>query len=209
MNIQAEPARQGRKLEQVLEGARTVFLRDGFEGASVDDIARSAGVSKATLYSYFPDKRILFMEVAKAECLRQEKRTDELVEMQSDPKAALREAAEAMIRLFVSPFGKHVFKVCVAEADRFPELGRGFWESGPARVRSRMIDFFNDAIARGQLDIEDCGLAADQFAELCKADLFPKMVFGIQSTFSDAEIARVADGAVATFMARYGPKSQG
>jgi AcrR family transcriptional regulator len=206
MNIQTEPTRQGRKLEQVLEGARMVFLREGFEGASVDDIARSAGVSKATLYSYFPDKRILFMEVAKAECLRQEKRTDELVEMQSDPETALREAAEAMIRLFTSPFGKHVFKVCVAESDRFPELGRGFWESGPARVRKRMIVFFNEAMSRGQLDIDDCDLAADQFAELCKADLFPKMVFGIQSSFSDAEIARVADGAVATFMARYGPK---
>ena len=63
--------RKGRKFDQVLEGARAIFMRDGFEGASVDDIAREAGVSKATLYSYFPDKRLLFMEVAKAECNRQ------------------------------------------------------------------------------------------------------------------------------------------
>ena len=46
-------------------------MRDGFEGASVDDIAKAAGVSKATLYSYFPDKRLLFSEVAKGECNRQ------------------------------------------------------------------------------------------------------------------------------------------
>ena len=39
MNIQSEPARTGRKISQVLEGAREVFMRDGFEGASVDDIA--------------------------------------------------------------------------------------------------------------------------------------------------------------------------
>ncbi|MBT8455517.1 MAG: TetR/AcrR family transcriptional regulator [Rhodobacteraceae bacterium] len=209
MNVQTEPVKQGRKHAQVLEGARTVFLRDGFEGASVDDIAKSAGVSKATLYSYFPDKRILFMEVAKAECLRQEEMTDMMVEMNSDPNVALRHAATSMIRLFVSNFGKHVFRVCVAESDRFPELGREFWESGPARVRARMIDFFNDAIKRGQLEIEDCDLAADQFAELCKADLFPKMVFGIQEEFSDAEVARVANGAVDTFMARYGTKRAG
>lgn len=59
--------KRGRKFDQVLEGARLVFLQDGYEGASVDDIARAAGVSKATLYSYFPDKRLLFMEVAKIE----------------------------------------------------------------------------------------------------------------------------------------------
>ncbi len=47
--------KRGRKFDQVLQGAREIFMSDGFEGASVDDIARAAGVSKATLYSYFPD----------------------------------------------------------------------------------------------------------------------------------------------------------
>ena len=63
--------KKGRKFDQVVEGARTVFLRDGFEGASVDDIAREANVSKATLYSYFPDKRVLFLEIASQETHRQ------------------------------------------------------------------------------------------------------------------------------------------
>ena len=66
----ALPVTRGRKFLQVLEGARTIFLRDGFEGAAVDDIAREAGVSKATLYSYFPDKRIMFMEVFRSELTR-------------------------------------------------------------------------------------------------------------------------------------------
>ena len=62
---------RGRKYDQVLEGARQVFMADGFEGASVDEIARVAEVSKATLYKYFADKRMLFMEVANNECQRQ------------------------------------------------------------------------------------------------------------------------------------------
>ena len=74
-----EIIRKGRKFDQVLEGARSVFLRDGFEGASVDDIARAAGVSKATLYSYFPDKRLLFLEVARCECNRQTEETEALI----------------------------------------------------------------------------------------------------------------------------------
>ena len=64
MTAMSAEIKKGRKFDQVLEGARRIFMRDGFEGASVDDIARSAEVSKATLYSYFPDKRILFSEVA-------------------------------------------------------------------------------------------------------------------------------------------------
>ena len=67
----AAPIKKGRKFDQVLDGARQVFMADGYEGASVDAIARAAGVSKATLYSYFPDKKLLFMEVAKTECRSQ------------------------------------------------------------------------------------------------------------------------------------------
>ena len=87
-HIRAEPARdgqirRGRKFDQVLAGAREVFLRDGFEGASVDDIAREAGVSKATLYSYFPDKRLLFQEVARAECRRAADEAEAMVDDQA------------------------------------------------------------------------------------------------------------------------------
>ncbi|WP_291737881.1 TetR/AcrR family transcriptional regulator, partial [Leisingera sp. F5] len=71
MNQQASVLRTGRKFDQVLAGAREVFLADGFEGASVDNIAKAAGVSKATLYSYFPDKRVLFMEVVRSVCVQQ------------------------------------------------------------------------------------------------------------------------------------------
>ena len=70
-----------------------------------------------------------------------------------------------------------------------------------------MIAYFRQAIERGELEIEDCDLAADQFAELCKAELFSKMLLGIQDRFSDEEFARIRDGAVDMFMARYGAKS--
>ena len=60
----------GRKFDQVVRGAAAIFLRDGFAGASVDDIARAARVSKATLYSYFPDKSHMFQEAMRTETMR-------------------------------------------------------------------------------------------------------------------------------------------
>lgn len=199
--------RKGRKFDHVLEGARTVFLRDGFDGASVDDIARAAGVSKATLYSYFPDKRVLFVEVAKRECRRQADEALELVSLTAPPGLVLSEAARRIIDFFLSEFGQRVFRICVAEADRFPELGQEFYESGPALVRDRIKAYLDLAVQRGELVIDDTLLAADQFAELCKADVFPAVIFGIRRDFSPADRQRVADGAVAMFMARYGAKA--
>ena len=196
--------KKGRKFAQVLEGARQVFMADGFEGASVDDIAKTAQVSKATLYSYFPDKRLLFMEVAQTECQRQADSAFETIDMTAPVDVVLRGIALQMVEFLTSHFGQSVFRICVGESDRFPELGRAFYESGPEMVRSHIADFLQDAQTRGEVQIEDVALAADQFAELCKADLFPKMVFNLQNTFTTDEKCRVVDGAVAMFMARYG-----
>ena len=212
MNIQArsdpQPSRadikRGRKYDQVIAGARAVFLAAGYEGASVDDIARAAGVSKATLYSYVPDKRLLFMEVATLECRRQTDTALEEVDMSRPPSEVLPFAAERMMDFFLSPFGRGVFRIVVAEADRFPEIGREFWECGPERGRGILVDYFAKACARGELAIDDLRLAADQFTELCKADLFPRLIFGIDAAFTPEERRRVAEGAVTMFLARYG-----
>jgi len=166
--------KRGRKFDQVLKGARDIFMSDGFEGASVDDIARAAGVSKATLYSYFPDKRLLFMEVAKTECVRQAESAVETIDMSLPADVVLTEAAWQMVSFFTSDFGQRVFRLCVAEG-----------------------------ISRGELIVDDIPLAADQFNELCKADLFPKLVFSLETHFDDTAKKRIVEGAVKTFLARY------
>ncbi|WP_068116279.1 TetR/AcrR family transcriptional regulator [Tropicimonas marinistellae] len=196
--------KRGRKYDQVVEGAREVFLQDGFEGASVDDIARAAGVSKATLYSYFPDKRLLFLEVAKAGCCQ--KAYDAVQEIDADraPEDVLMAAATQMMCFFLSDIGRAAFRVVIAESERFPELGREYWLNGPARAREVLIAYFDKAIPRGELKIDDLELAADQFIELCKVDLFPRLLMGLDQEFSAAEHERIARGAVEMFMARYG-----
>lgn len=204
MNVAEPVIKRGRKYDQVLGGAWNVFRRDGFEGASVDDIAREAGVSKATLYSYFPDKRLLFLEVARGECCRQAHEAAEFITAKATPEMVLTTAATRMVEFFLSDFGMRVFRICVAESDRFPELGREFYEHGPALARARLVEYFHDAEARGELRIDDKQLAADQFAELCKADLFPRLVFGIGGPIGPADRSRVIEGAVAVFLARYG-----
>ena len=204
MTNTAETIRKGRKFDQVLDGARQVFMADGFEGASVDEIARVANVSKATLYSYFPDKRLLFMEVANRECQRQAHGALDSIDMQAEPRAVLRQTGVHFLTFVTSQFGQQIFRICVAESDRFPELGQRFYDSGPAVFRSVMAAYFKEAQARGELQIDDFVFAADQFGELCKAAVWARLIFGVVQSVSPEEIARVVDGAVETFMARYG-----
>lgn len=203
MNDATPIVRKGRKFGQVLEGARKVFMADGFEGASVDDIAKQANVSKATLYSYFPDKRLLFMEVANQECARQSQSAIDNIDMSAAPRQVLSQAGRHFLRFITSKFGQQVFRICVAESDRFPEIGRAFYRSGPERMRAEMAEYFTGSIARGELKIDDLALAADQFGELCKADLWPRLMFGVITSVTEADIERVVDGAVETFLARY------
>lgn len=204
MTVATLAVRKGRKFDQVLEGARKVFMSDGFEGASVDEIARAAGVSKATLYSYFPDKRLLFMEVATTECQRQAKSALDNIDMAASPREVLKQTGLHFLRFITSDLGQRIFRICVAESDRFPELGQKFYNSGPAVFRTKMAAYFKQAEARGELRMDDPILAADQFGELCKADVWPRLVFGVTRQVTDEDLTRVVHGAVETFMARYG-----
>ena len=195
---------KGRKFEQVLEGARTVFLRDGFERASVDDIAREAGVSKATLYAYFPDKRLLFMEIALGECRRQADEAGEMLDFNQPVATILRLAAEKLVAFLLSDFGQRIYRIAVAEAESFPALAHEFYHSGPKLVQDRIAECLRCAIGRGELAIDDIDLAAAQFAQLCKADLLDRLIFTPAPCCTPKDTAKVIEGAVQMFMARYG-----
>lgn len=203
MSAPAVEIKKGRKFDQVLEGARRIFMRDGFEGASVDEIAREAQVSKATLYSYFPDKRLLFSEVARIECNRQAEEALEVIGKGATIEHVLHEAGTRILRFFLSDFGQQVFRICVAESHRFPELGRRFFASGPDLVRERLSKVLRPYVEAGILKIDDMDLAANQFGELCKGDLFIRSLCGMCDGASDADVERVVNGAVEMFLARY------
>lgn len=206
MDNAPQATRKGRKYDDVLSGAREVFLAQGFEGASVDDIARVAGVSKATLYSYFPDKRLMFLEVARAECRRQVLGAEDKIGPNVNLKEALTIAAVTLVEFFTSGFYQRMFRVIVAETERFPELGRQFYETGPLMGRNRMVEYLTEAEARGEIQIEDKALAADMFSEMCRADLFNQLLFGITDKVSQVQKDRIINGAVAMFLARHQPK---
>jgi len=202
--METEKINKGRKYQQVIVGARAIFLSEGFEAANMDVIAQTAKVSKATLYSYFPDKQSLFIQVAKSECENQADTALKIIDQTQSVDKVLYQAAAYTINCLVSDIAQQIFRICVSEIERFPILGKSFYENGPMMGQAKLVEYFIYAEQQGYLKITDLHLAADQFTELCKADLYSKALFGIQKKFTDAEIDRVAKGVVQIFLAKYG-----
>lgn len=188
------------KARQILEGAKSVFLERGYEGTSVEEIARRAQVSKGTIYNYFPDKQTLFAAVVHGECQKQSQRIFQIDRDGEDVETLLRDIALHLVEFSLSPFAQNIFRIVVAETPRFPELGQAFYESGPALGKQRLVEFLAQAVKNGELAIADLKMAANQFIELCKADLFYKQLLGVKSHPTQNEIQQVADGAVETFL---------
>lgn len=185
---------------QILDGARSAFLELGYEGTSVEEIARRAQVSKGTIYNYFPDKQTLFIAVVHGECQKQSQRIFKISQDEENIATLLHDIALHFVELLLSPFAQNIFRIAIAETPRFPELGPAFYNSGSEVGRKRLMEVMAKAMAKGELAIADLELAADQFIELCKADLFYKKLLGIKTNPTPAEIQRVADGAVTTFL---------
>src|SRR5580693_8490968 len=80
---------ESAKRRQIMEGAREVFLAQGFDAASMGEIARKAGVSKGTLYVYFDSKEQLFETVTREECKVQAEQVFQLDPADSDVGAVL------------------------------------------------------------------------------------------------------------------------
>lgn len=197
---------KGRKFDQVLEGARRVFMQHGYEGASVDDIAREASVSKATLYSYFPDKQLMFSAVFRDELEREKIGRDTLVDMDLPINEVLRFTGHMIANHMVSELGSRTLRLAIAEARRFPSLAAEYYEVGPGAVRRALERQFHVWQADGMLrqDIVDVSLAADSFVQLCAVRVRdPVMLIG-RDQVDDGAIRRTVENAVTVFLRAFG-----
>jgi AcrR family transcriptional regulator len=193
------------KRRQIIDGARKVFLDLGFDGASMGEIARAAGVSKGTLYVYFADKNRLFEAIVEEENLEQGK-----VAFNFDPErdvtATLMEFGQAYIQLLCRPGGGSAIRTVMAIAERMPDVGRRFYTNVIAVTAARLADYLE---ARAQLDdlmIDDFQLAATQFMEMCKGSLFLPFIFQAAPAPSPERITAVVGSATRLFLAGYQAK---
>jgi AcrR family transcriptional regulator len=207
-HVEEEP-RSTRKRRAIVEAATAAFLRNGYRGTSMDEIAALAGVSKQTVYKQFVDKERLFSEVVIATVNEASGPVhDEVRDLQDsgDVDVDLRDLARRQLALVMQPRMMQLRRLVIAEASRFPELGRTFHEQGPGRTIAALAIAFERLAARGLLQLDDPLLAAAQFNWLIMSEpLNRAMLLGDDGPPDPADLERHADGGVRTFLAAFRP----
>jgi len=202
-----EPMLDTAKRRQILDGARSVFLAQGFEGASMNDIARVAGVSKGTLYVYFENKERLFAAVVEQERAQHVEVIFDFDHGNADVEAVLTRIGVQLANFLADPHIVSAMRVVMGIAERLPELGRRFYETGPSISRAKLAEYFDTRVAAGQLEIPDTALAASQFLEMSHGPICKPMFFGVETRPPSQErILEVVSSAVRLFMAGYGKR---
>ena len=194
------------KRRQILDGARKVFLDLGFDGASMGEIARAAGVSKGTLYVYFADKNRLFEAIVEEEALEKS-----AVEFNLNPKrdaaTTLMEFGETYVAMQCRPGGGSAIRTVMAVAERMPEVGRRYYASVLEKTIGQLAAYLEARVVARELAIEDCQLAASQFMLTCQASLFLPFIFQAAPPPSAERITEVAASATRMFLAAYRAKA--
>ena len=193
------------KRRQILDGASKVFLDLGFDGASMGEIARAAGVSKGTLYVYFADKSRLFEAIVAQETLEQSRLSFNF-DPARDVRTTLRDFGQNYIHLICRPGGGSAIRTVMAIAERMPDVGRRYYENVLEKTINSLARYLETHVAANDVAIEDCQLAASQFMMMCQASLFLPFIFQAAPPPSSERIAQVVESATQMFLARYGKR---
>ena len=158
-----EEHRSARKRRAILEAATSLFLRQGYLGTSMDEIAALAAVSKQTVYKHFADKGHLFSEIVTSTVNEASDTVYEEVrnlQDSGDLEADLRDLARRQLALVMQPRILQLRRLVIGESGRFPELGRTFYDRGPGRTIEALSATFERLAKRGLLRLDDPLLAA-------------------------------------------------
>jgi TetR/AcrR family transcriptional regulator, mexJK operon transcriptional repressor len=204
-------SRSDRKRKALLLAATELFLDNGYDCTSMDDVAAKAAVSKPTVYKYFSDKERLFAEIVRATTGE----IDDLVRLvvetmggQTSVESGLIVLARRFITALMQPRVLRLRRLVMANADRFPDVGRSWYEQGFERVLATLAISFQRLADRKLLHVDDPLLAANHFVGLLLWIPINKAMFTGDYGSSPDELERFAAAAVRAFLAGYGPTSR-
>ncbi|RWR24194.1 TetR/AcrR family transcriptional regulator [Agrococcus lahaulensis] len=207
MSTVAEQPRSARIHAAILAAAEDVFLRDGYVGASMDEVARLAGASKQTVYRHFGSKERLFVELVSSMTDAAGDAAGHEADASGEVEAVLVGLASAMLDGVLTPRILRLRRLVIGEANRFPELGRALHAHGPARAIAgveRRLQAWEHA---GLLPEHDTAAAARHWNWLVMGGpLNDAMLLGDDAIPGAAERRAHAEAAVAAFLRSLGAR---
>jgi TetR/AcrR family transcriptional repressor of mexJK operon len=210
--LAGEPRKAGRprdpaKHAAIVEAARDAFFARGFHAATIEDIAQAAGVSKVTVYSRFGDKETLFEEVIRAEGERMAAIFDREIAQGGSLEEQLNAFGMALAELKFSEEHMAVERVLMNEIAQSPMLAQRFFAAGPALCLVRLADAIGAAAAKGDIEVDDAALAADDLVGLWLGAGDLEIKLGLVPPPDAAALRRRVHRATSLFLKMVGSKA--
>ncbi|RRJ83780.1 TetR/AcrR family transcriptional regulator [Aestuariirhabdus litorea] len=190
------------KRDQILEAAVTLFIEQGFDATSMDQIAQLASVSKQTVYSHFGNKEELFSASIRCKCISHQLAEADFREF-NDPRSALATIALRFHELLHSPEAIHVHRTCVAQSETHPQLSSLFFKEGPNSMFEQVARLLESFSARGLLRVEEPRFAAVQFLMMVHGESRLRLELNVPP-LPEEENQRYIDNCIDAFMRAYG-----
>lgn len=195
--------RDNSKSKAILEAASELFLELGFDGTSMDGVARRAGVSKQTVYSHYSSKEHLFGEAVRG-AIATYYPDKALASVDSHTlEGDLKAVCHLLASLLMDDRAIAMFRLLVAAGAKGSAMGEIFWKSGPADIQLQLANFLETWVARGELEIENTQKAGQQLVALVKEPAHFRIAIGIQQPLDETEIEQCVNDAVASFLRMY------
>lgn len=204
-NSRREANREARR-DAILDVAARWFLEHGYAGTTMSAIAAEMGGSKGTLWNYFPSKEELFGAVIERVAGDFRARLVEVLDpADGEVEARLRRYARQFLAKVTSPQAIAVHRLVVGEANRFPEVGRIFFEYAPRLTQAMLAEYLAAAMDKGQLRQDNPLAAAQNLSGLCMAGCHQLLMMGMIEEASAELIEADVERAVSAFMRAYRP----
>jgi TetR/AcrR family transcriptional repressor of mexJK operon len=193
------PASQQRRRDILLAGKK-VFFAEGYQLASIDQIAAAAGTTKRTVYDHFGSKETLFTEAIAFAAGQFVGLLPAAADLPRAPEDGIRAFIAKLRALVISPDIVRFQRLVIAEAERHPALGQALHETAIADVERTLTDYLDGCVAEKQLPPQDTALAARTLIVLAIESMRLRALMGMESA-ADARDNAALDQAIARVVA--------
>lgn len=206
MSVQSKTRGRGKsekKKIQILDAATTLFITQGINATSMEQLAEAAGVSKQTLYSHFGGKEELFVAAIEQRCIHYAL-SEELFDDQRPLRDVLRDLASHLMELLLSDDAIKLHRLCISGVDQFPEICQLFYDAGPRNLLKLLAAYLDRQVDVGNMKIDNCDFAAQQFLFMVKGEAHMEALLNLQDQIDVEVMEKYLDSCVEYFLKAYG-----
>jgi TetR/AcrR family transcriptional repressor of mexJK operon len=191
---------------ELLDIASEVFLEKGFDRASVGEMAKRANASKGTYYTRYATKELLFSAIIRRKTDQVEEAFANIIRNDEEIEVTLKAFGERLLMVILLDDAVAIDRVISKEAQRFPELGKIYYEGGPGRMADLLTTYLRQKVSEGVLSIPHPKLAAEQFIDMVTGFIVRRAVLGIGDRATTRERNQRVHAAVDVFLKAYQAK---